>query len=530
MTTDQKTRASFQGLDRPVDPDPAFAGQLRDRFRATASAVQGETPVIPFRPVRGRATSARPRTRWLDLAAVAVLLIALSGGLLTLAPRRTDQRPVAIQAPMTEQPAVMQGGTAAQDNQYPGPSPATGTYEFLRKIKPTASGVDGPAITYGDQVFVLTQSYSGPFVTTLEAIDVTTGTGKWQRELMQYGEFAVTPRGVVATVPATDIATPAPSYAQPQLPGPYRVALLSLENGDVFWESRDRYGKFDRLNSPTVLVDQQRVFVLDRLGTVFSLDLSTGDEIWRHSYDQAPAPSVDQQICPPDAPAPGNCWPRSDMVSHIAIMGSTLYFSDPASATVTALSADDGTERWRIFTPDRVPSRTSVESLVAFDGGVALQLFDAEKEAATLNYVGFWAANDGAEVWSGEAVGSSMVSDGTALYLRTTFKEPCCTVNRIDAATGKVIWSEFFAGAIADAYLSSGTLVLIVQTAEGSEEFLRVDELLGINNETREVVWRMQMPHVSCLPTFPVADNGEIACLDFHTSSIGTYRLTTSSP
>jgi len=48
--------------------------------------------------------------------------------------------------------------------------------------------------------------------------------------------------------------------------------------------------------------------------------------------------------------------------------------------------------------------------------------------------------------------------------------------------------------------------------------------------ETREVVWRMQMPHVSCLLIFPIADNGEIACLDISTSGLGTYRLATPSP
>jgi len=48
--------------------------------------------------------------------------------------------------------------------------------------------------------------------------------------------------------------------------------------------------------------------------------------------------------------------------------------------------------------------------------------------------------------------------------------------------------------------------------------------------ETREVVWRMQMPHVSCWPIFPVADNGEIVCLDFSMSGFGVYRLSATSP
>jgi outer membrane protein assembly factor BamB len=530
MRTDQKTRASFQRLDRPIDPDPAFAANLRRRFNA-ASAGQGEAPVIPFQPVRGKAGSVRQRTRWLDLAAVAVLLIALSGGLLTLAPRQSDRRPATIQAPMIEQPAVMLGGTAAQDNRYPGPNPASGSYAISAHLEPSASGTHGPALTYGNQVFVLTMSNSGPFVTTLEAIDLATGKSQWQRELVLNGAFAVTPLGIVATVPATEIATPVPGYGEPPLPVPYHLALLNLKNGDRIWESREAYGKFDRLSSATVLIDQQRIYLLDRLGSIFALDLNTGDELWRHSYDQTPAPGVDQEICPPDLSPPGNCWPRSDMVSHMAINGSVVYVADPASATVTALSAEDGMERWRVFTPDRVPTKTSVLWLIAFENGVAIQLGDPEGVGDAPTYLGFWDARNGTELWSSESRFGGMASDGSSLFVdRATSEQGCCDILRIEPRSGAELWSTHIGDARIYGYLSSGSLILASFLPGDAQHFSQVAQMTGIDSETHAVRWRMQVPTNTCFPIFPVADNGDIACLDLSAASVGTYRLVAAGP
>ena len=533
MTTDQNARASFQRLDQPTDPDPAFAAKLRTQFLST-SAIDETVSAVPLRPTAVRTVPMRRRTRWLDLAAAAVLLIALSGGLLTLAPIQTEQRPATIQAPMSEQPAVMLGGTAAQDNQYPGPNPESGAYEFAA-LEPLESGSRGPALTYGNRTYVMGVPSSG-ISASLKAVDITTGKSQWQRESAVYGTFAVTSAGVVVAIPADDKATPSAGVngESPYSP-PFRLALLALDSGTVIWRSANQYGGSNVLTGPFILVDRQRIYVLDRLGLVFALDLRTGDELWRHSYGQTPAPGLDQQICPPDLLPPGDCWPRSDMWSAMAIKGSMLYFSDPASATVTALSTEDGSEKWRVFTPDRVSAKTAVQWLVAFESGVAIQIYDPESQSAELSYVGFWAARDGAEVWSTEASLGYVASDGTALYLnQTALDDSCCTIDRIDATTGKSIWSEFFDQAHFDAYLSSGTLVLGVATLPAGKELLgqfpRVDRLFGIDVNTREVVWRMQMPHVSCWPIFPVADNGEIVCLDFSMSGFGVYRLSATSP
>src|SRR5688572_29436416 len=98
MTTDRNTRASFQRLDRPVDPDPAYAANLRAQFFTTRSS-DLEGTVTQFRPAASKALPCRKRrARWFDLAAAAVLLIGLSGGLLTLAPIHNDRGPATIQA------------------------------------------------------------------------------------------------------------------------------------------------------------------------------------------------------------------------------------------------------------------------------------------------------------------------------------------------------------------------------------------------------------------------------------------------
>jgi outer membrane protein assembly factor BamB len=525
MTTDRNTRASFQRLDRPIGPDPAYAANLRAQFLTTRSA-DLETSVTQFRPAAGKALSSRKRrTRWFGLAAAAVLLIGLSGGLLTLAPIHNDRGPATIQAPVTEQPAVMFGGTAAQDRQFPGPNPTTGKYELASEIDPSAIYLPGQTLTYGNRVYML------GFPAMLEAVDLTTGETVWQREPVMNGSFAVTARGVVVTLPIEIISTPvAGDYGEPPNTPPFRVALLALETGDIVWQSTKSYGGSADYFQPFVLVDQGRVFVLDRLGSLFSLDLKTGRENWRNSYDQTPAPGLDSQICPPGAPPPGQCWDRSMMWSSMAIKGSTLYYSDPASATITALFIDDGSERWQVFTPDRVPSQTAVQWLVAFDDGVAVQLFDPEVNAAELSYVGFWTAKDGEEIWSTKAVSGFVASDGNSLYLsRTPSDQLCCDVDRVDAKTGKTIWSAFFEEAHVDGYLSSGTLILSVITARGNEEFPRVDRLFGIDVDTQEVVWRVQMPYVPCFPIYPVADNGDIACLDPNTRTLRTYRPVLSS-
>ncbi|HYP60318.1 MAG TPA: hypothetical protein VEQ36_07805, partial [Thermomicrobiales bacterium] len=156
MTTDQNARASFQRLDQPTDPDPAFAAKLRTQFLST-SAIDETVSAVPLRPTAVRTVPMRRRTRWLDLAAAAVLLIALSGGLLTLAPIQTEQRPATIQAPMSEQPAVMLGGTAAQDNQYPGPAPVA-NYHLRLSLGPGKGGLSWPALAYGDTIYGYTMA------------------------------------------------------------------------------------------------------------------------------------------------------------------------------------------------------------------------------------------------------------------------------------------------------------------------------------------------------------------------------------
>src|SRR5688572_8124673 len=153
MSSDRKTRASFVTLSRPEPPAPEFAARLRDRLLADAEAELRPARVVPFRQPIGRVPSARRRTRWLDIAAAAVLLIGIISGLASLAPNRASIGPATIQAPETGQP-VMSGGTAAQGNQYPGPAPVSTEYELYRELDVSDRSI-WPALVYGELVYVV---------------------------------------------------------------------------------------------------------------------------------------------------------------------------------------------------------------------------------------------------------------------------------------------------------------------------------------------------------------------------------------
>jgi outer membrane protein assembly factor BamB len=340
--------------------------------------------------------------------------------------------------------------------------------------------------------------------------------------------------GVVATIRNESEATPEPvagGYGELPNSPPYRIALLALDTGDIIWQSAATYGGSADVILPTLLVDQQRIFLSDHLGSIYALDLISGQQQWHYSYDRTPPPGLDRQLCPAGLNPPGYCLPRAAHVMPVAVKGSTLYFADPATARVTALSTEDGSEHWRVTTFGRAPTMTIAQRLIAFDDGVAVLLSDPEAAPDAPSYFGFWSADDGTEAWSIETLGGVVVSDGTALFVTQSLADQlCCRVDRIDAKTGVVTWSESFDGAHVEGYLASGSLVLSVVKLRNGEQFPEVDGHFGINPETGEEVWRMQMPHVSCFPIFPVADNGDVACLDYSTTSLRSYRLVISSP
>ncbi len=104
------------------------------------------------------------------------------------------------------------------------------------------------------------------FVGAIEAFDLTSGRSAWLRESVLYSSFAVTPKGVVVAIAADEKATPTTGvYGEPPNSPPFRLALLALDSGTVVWRSAKSYGGSEMLAEPFVLVEQQRIFVVDRL-------------------------------------------------------------------------------------------------------------------------------------------------------------------------------------------------------------------------------------------------------------------------
>jgi outer membrane protein assembly factor BamB len=526
MRREDDLTSQLPALEGPVAPDPAFAARLRDRFLAESGhRPQPQSTAVPIRtlPVATRP----PRKRLLDLAAVAVLLLSMVGGIARVS-TGGDPTPT-IQAPETAQPAVMLGGTAARDNRYEGPIPKSGRYKLRLDTDPDERAFHGPGYVYEGVGFVLTSSMSGPFETTLDVFDLETGTEIWTRYLVLEGTVAITPDGVVATIPIDDTSTP-----ESGIPGevptsqPYRVALLELESGEVIWKSTEGYGGNGEAAYPTVVVDGQRIFLSDNLGTLAALDLASGNEIWRQALDRTPSGDLDQEICPAGLEPPGDCWRRSSEPPLLAVKNGSVYFADPVSGRITALSADDGAERWSVFIPDRIPGLTLTPWVVAFDDGLAVQLFDPE--AGTPSYLGFWRAEDGTEAWSIEPRLGGVASDGQSLFISSASADrSCCQLSRIDAQTGDVIQSANIADGQVAAYLSTGSVVLETITQGSSETPPSVTTLIGLDPQTLAETWRVTLPERGCgFPAFPVPDPEHIVCFGFGTTGLRIFEW--SSP
>ena len=136
---------------------------------------------------------------------------------------------------------------------------------------------------------------------------------------------------------------------------------------------------------------------------------------------------------------PGGCRARSELWLLMAVNDGTVYFADPATGRVTALSADDGLERWSIFSPDRVPDKTIVARLIAVDGAVAVGLIDPEANPSGPERLTVWAAADGAELWSEDVASAGIASDGNSLFMGGYGSDgSCCQLSVVDARTGEV--------------------------------------------------------------------------------------------
>src|SRR6476619_6625409 len=116
-------------LEGPVPPDPAFAARLRRTFVAASGHQQTTRPQpLPVVAIERAPIALRPpRRRWLDLAAVAVLLLSMIGGIARITNTATPTP--AISALGTADAGEMVGKSAAGDGQVWGPAPSAALYK-----------------------------------------------------------------------------------------------------------------------------------------------------------------------------------------------------------------------------------------------------------------------------------------------------------------------------------------------------------------------------------------------------------------
>ncbi len=120
MTTPDDFRSILSGLDTPVAPDPLFARRLRGRFMAEAQASgsgQVGSSLMPEpKPIR--------RNRLFDLAAVAILVLSMIGGMVGLNPGTIGSPTPTVEAAIaTPEPPINSGVSATRDGRYPGSGP-----------------------------------------------------------------------------------------------------------------------------------------------------------------------------------------------------------------------------------------------------------------------------------------------------------------------------------------------------------------------------------------------------------------------
>ena len=275
MTTPDDFRSILSGLDTPVVPDPLFARRLRGRFlaeaQASGSGQVGSSLMPEPRPIR--------RNRLFDLAAVAMLVLSMIGGMVGLnhgtigSPTPTVEAAVA-----TPEPPTTSRGSAAQDYQYSGSLPddleATPAW--------TVAAVGGPApwhqpMAYGNLFYrfhfeIRTQTEAETTYTqpTLQALDADTGTIVWEQPISTRARFVVTDQGVVA---------------QEQVAGNglyYRLVLLDRLTGERIWESADSFGGPDQpiTGYNQVIVDGPTIYMAGGNGAI-----SAGSDHWRDDLE-----------------------------------------------------------------------------------------------------------------------------------------------------------------------------------------------------------------------------------------------------
>lgn len=282
-------------LDRPVSPSPDFASTLRARVIAEAVAESRSQPdgdqttmqTLTAFPAahageRPDISSKRITKRWmagLEVAAAVLLLLgtffALGGAkpvrdrFAGLFPNQQGETSAPLGA------AAMYGGDAGRTGQQPGPAPE---YEFVDSWTLPVGGVykmGFAPVALGDTVYrafsvAPNDDPDGLAPMVLQAVDVKTGTVRWQQELNVWGSPAVTAELVFVNV-QLDAFDDQGAVSQ--------LVAVDAGTGEVVWRvETGRSAGWVGGVSPIVI--GENVYTATPDGTVFALVGRTGEPLW----------------------------------------------------------------------------------------------------------------------------------------------------------------------------------------------------------------------------------------------------------
>lgn len=530
MTTEQLINQALADLDCPAQPEAGFAGRLRGEMLGATGAADasgaGAARGVPtgWQVIRQQ-EKVLTRRKLLDLAAVAALLLAMIGGLASTTQRSSAPSTVSsVSAPEIFQPIVQNGGTAAQDNQFSGPVPISGTAEVSWTIPVDPSLMVDPGMIAGNTLFTRISMLDDTGQSILQAYDVSDRTLQWQALVMTAVPFAVSQDSVVVGVPLDPMGDVTNAV------DPFSVAMLDRKDGRTIWKSSQSFHPRFSALPITLAVTDSMIYVSNGDGHLSALSLNDGSEVWSYDHDLEPSPQAvsANQTCIDNGNGDVKCHSNPDNYAMYVAAGSgTVYVSDALSLRMTALDATDGSIRWDIDLTASLPDVRSIAQIVAITDGVAVTWQSStESGGDRINNLGMYGETKGSLVWLEADLAVPMIaSDGEAVFATLLVRSETIVI-AIDGATGTIFWHVTVPGWVAGYFEDEGE-VLLWSGGPGSP-------ISGMRASDGKIMWTLDLGGLNCSPVFPGSGDDQFLCPSYETSPdlirIDSHKLPRTTP
>lgn len=495
MDHDCKPEPIWQRLDQPMPMSPSQQQGIRSRVLASISVPDAFGPE-PLRAL-DEPTSIRWRSRLLDLAAVAVILLGMIG---VLSRSSQPANPVAVQtvqAPVTANPeVVMLGGSPAQDYQYPGSIPGNLPYEIAAEIAPGMYQSLDQTLIYESTLFVLHEAGSN---VELIAYALSDARELWRTSVAD-PLIAVTDNGVLT------------SRSVPGDPE-FEIVLLDHETGTQVWASEQTFPASSMQTSSRLLVEDESIYFADAGYGVTALNRRTGTTEWTVEQIAMAPPGLSDKICP----SANNCYDRSSFASMIAANDGKVYFVSSVLGKIIAIDRENGSMRWSIEMNSIAPSHDISYQIAAIPGGVVVELYRYRTNTMSGSMVlARLSEMDGSIDWTISEDINTWVTNGETILAKRVDQVPlgvntddpaCCYVLRIDVDTGEI-----------EQQIVSPDIFILGLVDDGQTAVtIEMDRLLdgefrGYNVYDWSPLWDIDLPERGCWPQLPSSDDGVIAC------------------